>query len=175
MTPIIELRETARDNSYASAALDQLDHTGCVVVKWRTGLSGTAWVHSDDWTIAAPKPLRPESFMVFAHEIGHHVLHRRDSNRVGRTPRPQRWEQEIEADEYAVACFHEYALPGLDEAIWRLRGHLAHGLAKSLRRTPNPEQRLPVIEQRLRAGTMAGVLEGARDLATFLRWHTRWQ
>jgi hypothetical protein len=98
----------AQSNPYQDAADVLLHETGCVVRKWRQNNTGVAFTTAPDWGIEAPRPRGPISFGVFAHEIGHQVLHRHNS--------APRWLEEIEAWEYALKQFENHGLAGYDAA-----------------------------------------------------------
>lgn len=93
---------------FLSAARTLLAETGCTVRKWRRRSSGVAYTTSEDWGIEVPEPRGPVSFSTFAHEVGHQVLHRDNSE--------PRWLEEVEAWEFALGQFDRFSLPGLDDA-----------------------------------------------------------
>lgn len=96
-------------NAYERAGATLLAESGCEVVRWRTHSTGIAWLAADRWMIEAPRPRGPVSFGVFAHEVGHQMLHR------GRGSR-SRWQKEIEAWEWALDCFARFELPRVERA-----------------------------------------------------------
>lgn len=109
----------------AAAAL--LVHSGCTVRSWRTSNTGHAAIESDDWAIEVPEPRGPVSFGVFAHEVGHQLLHRG-------TRRP-RWQEEVEAEEFALQCFYRFELPGKERYERNVEKHLAYAFGKAIRRS----------------------------------------
>jgi hypothetical protein len=88
---------------WASAAQALLDETGCAIVKWRSNLTGTSYIHKPE--IEVPRPKTAKSFAVFAHEIGHQRLHRANGNYP-------HWREEVEAWEFALAQFSRFGLKG---------------------------------------------------------------
>jgi hypothetical protein len=111
---------------FLSAAAALLRESGCVVRRWRTSTTGVAYTQAEDWGICAPQPRGPASFGVFAHEVGHQMLHREGT-------RP-RWEEEVEAAQYALDQFPRFGLPGADEYARSTVPGLAWAFEKSLRR-----------------------------------------
>ena len=72
-------REGAAAQRYAHMTRELLSIHGVRVRKWRTSMSGVAWmVEYRDATrsrlIEAPRPRGPMSAAVFCHEIGHHAI-----------------------------------------------------------------------------------------------------
>lgn len=112
---------------YLSAAIELLTESGCAVKKWRKSNTGVAYTRSPDWEIEVPEPRGPSSYSTLAHEIGHQELHRPD--RGG--GRALRWVEEVEAEEWALATFDRFELPGIEQA----RDHVAKHLAAVARRT----------------------------------------
>lgn len=106
--------------------------------KYRAGNSGTAYTKSDDWGIEAPHPRGSISFAVFAHEVGHQLLHRSDSK--------PRWLEEIEAWEFAFSCFERFELRGVERARERAAKSLVYAAVKALRNPRTSE----ATRQRLR-------------------------
>lgn len=122
-----------RDNRYVRAAHALLAETGCTVRKWRRDLTGCAATGSPSWAIESPKPTTARAFAVFAHEVGHQVLHRGP-----RGNRP-RWLEEVQASNYAVRqagllLDHEAALDVWDE----LAPSVAYAFGKAIRRGVRP-------------------------------------
>jgi hypothetical protein len=115
-------------NAYRAAADVLIRESGVTVRKWRKGSNGTAYTKSDDWGIESPEPNGSVSFAVFAHEVGHQCLHRRNS-----TPR---WQEEIEADEFALAQFERFDLAGIEQARAFAARCLAYSFSKAIRRSP---------------------------------------
>ena len=123
-----------KSNPYEEAAEVLLRESGCTVRKYRSSNSGEAFTSSKDWGIEVPRPRGPMSFAVFAHEVGHQMLHR------GNESKP-RWLEEIEATEYALAQFERFRLDGAEEAKKREARNLRHSAKKANRRaTPETAQ-----------------------------------
>lgn len=112
-------------NPYQTAAEILLRESGCTVRKWRKNATGTAYTSSADWGIESPEPRGPISFAVFAHEVGHQMLHRHNS--------APRWQEELEAWEYAVDQFSRFQLDakGVRERMVR---SLRYAAAKTSKR-----------------------------------------
>lgn len=109
------------------AAADVLvRESGVTVRKHRSSTSGVAYTRADDWGIAAPEPVGPVSFGVFAHEVGHQMLHRGNSL--------PRWLEEIEAWEFALAQFERFELPGVARSRSDAAKHLRHVAGRAGRR-----------------------------------------
>lgn len=89
-------------NPYEAAAQVLIRESGVTVRKWRKNATGTAYTSSKDWGIESPEPRGPISFAVFAHEVGHQMLHRHNS--------APRWLEELEAWEYAIDQFSRFQL-----------------------------------------------------------------
>lgn len=113
-------------NAYEEAARVLLQESGCTVRKWRKSNTGTAYTASDDWGIETPRPRGQASFAVLAHEVGHQLLHRRNSK--------QRWLEEVEAWEYALAQFDRFGLAGREKAEATAARCLDYAVTKALRR-----------------------------------------
>lgn len=109
----------ARAKPYEDAAAALIASSGCTIRRYRPTLSGVAYTDSTDWGIEVPAPRGPVAFAIFAHEVAHQVFHRGSGAR-------QRWLEEVEAWEFALGCFAEFELRGVEVA--RRRGR------KSLRR-----------------------------------------
>ena len=123
-----------KPNPYREAGDVLLRESGCTVRKWRTSNTGRAGTSSRDWWIEAPEPRGPISFGVFAHEIGHQMLHRQN----GRTPR---WLEEVEAWEYALAQFERFGLAGIERSRRDAADSLVYAAHKANRRaTPETAQ-----------------------------------
>jgi hypothetical protein len=118
------MKATALPYERAGQAL--LDESGCVVRTYRTSMNGRAFTRSDDWGIEVPHPHGPISFGVFAHEVGHQMLHRHGS-------RP-RWLEELEAWEYALFQFPRFGLAGHDRARDSAAKSLVYAAVKANRR-----------------------------------------
>jgi hypothetical protein len=115
-----------RDNPFELAAGALIIASGCKLRATRSGSSGIAYTRSDDWGIEAPRPRGPVSFAIFAHEVGHQLLHR--------NAKPPRWVREVEAWTFALACFPAFGLAGVDKAEARARRSVGYAFAKSIRR-----------------------------------------
>lgn len=113
-------------NPYEEAAAVLLRESGCNVRKWRKANTGAAYTASDDWGIETPRPRGQASFAVLAHEVGHQLLHRHNSK--------QRWLEEIEAWEYALAQFDRFGLAGREQATATANRCVAYAVSKALRR-----------------------------------------
>ena len=114
-------------NPYEQAARVLLSESGCTVRKWRTKNTGAAWTSADDWGIETPRPRGHASFAVLAHEVGHQMLHRHNGNK-------QRWLEEVEAWEYALAQFDRFDLPGREKVVDTARRSIRYAAAKAVRR-----------------------------------------
>ena len=112
---------------YLSAAEALLRESGCIVRRWRSRSTGIAYTESVEWEIEVPEPRGPVSFATFAHEVGHQMLHRRNSK--------PRWREELEAWEYALAQFERFGLPGEDRARADAAKSLARAAEKAVRRS----------------------------------------
>ena len=113
-------------NAYEEAARVLLRESGCTVRKWRKANTGTAYTASADWGIETPRPRGQASFAVLAHEVGHQMLHRHNSK--------QRWLEEVEAWEYALAQFDRFGLAGREKAEATASRCLGYAVTKALRR-----------------------------------------
>lgn len=116
---------------YLSAAATLLRESGCTILRWRSNLTGYAAIEDDDWSIVTPRPSTASSFGVFAHEVGHHMLHRERRS-------SSRWLEEIEAWQFAVDQFTRFELPGYDELVKRANNGVRYALRKALRRSKAP-------------------------------------
>ena len=126
-------------NPYRAAAQELLRESGCTVRKWRSSNSGRAFTSSDDWGIEVPDPRGPVSFGVFAHEIGHQMLHRHN----GKTPR---WLEELEAWEYALDQFPRFGLKGRERAQSDAAKSLVYAAVKANRRC-SPETAAAILDR----------------------------
>lgn len=118
-------------NRYEQAADVLLRESGCTVRAYRNANTGTAFTDSADWGIIVPRPRGPVSFGVFAHEVGHQMLHRGPSSKA-------RWVEEVEAEHYALAQFDRFALPGQSRYEELAARHLAYAFRKAVRRGVRP-------------------------------------
>lgn len=115
-----------------------LQQSSCTVRRYRTSMTGRAFTRADDWGIEAPEPKGPISFAVFAHEIGHQMLHREG--------RRSRWLEEVEAWEYALAQFERFDLPGQEKAQADAAKSLVYAAAKANRRC-SPETAQAILDR----------------------------
>jgi hypothetical protein len=109
------------------AATDLLRESGCTIRRWRASNTGRAATRSELWEIEVPEPRGPISFGVFAHEVGHQLLHRH-----GSLPR---WREEVEAEEYALAQFDRFGLKGRERYEEHAALHLGWAFVKAIRRS----------------------------------------
>lgn len=123
---------------FRSAAETLLKESGCTVRKWRTRNTGRAFTRAADWGIEVPEPRGPLSFGTFAHEIGHQMLHREGTR--------QRWLEELEAWEYALAQFERFNLPGFDKSQFDAAKCLVYAAAKANRRC-SPEVAARILDR----------------------------
>lgn len=114
-------------NAYEIAASALLSRERVVVRRWRTSTTGLAHY---DGTITAPRARGAISFATLAHEVGHVVL-----AHVGPARRRQpRYVEEVEAWEYALACFERFELDGYERAYVDAARCLAYAFSKAIRR-----------------------------------------
>lgn len=125
---------------FLSAAGVLLRESGCTVRKWNKKPVGRAYTREDDWGIEVPEPRGPISFGTFAHEIGHQLLHRFNSD--------PRWLEEVEAWEYALAQFERFDLPGVEECRRDAGLSLVYAAAKAERRSNDPRALMAQIRER---------------------------
>lgn len=130
--------DDARRSDYRVAAEALLRESGCTVRRWRTSNTGRAFTRSDDWGIEVPQPRGPVSFGVYAHEVGHQMLHREGS-------RP-RWLEELEAWEYALAQFDRFQLRGIERCRSDAAKSLVYAAAKANRRC-SPETAQAILDR----------------------------
>lgn len=156
--------------AFTSAGRALVEATGCVV-RYRDSLSGRAHLRDPGWLIEVPRPTTAMRFFIFAHEVGHQERHRAGANRAGLPPLRElaRWEQEVEADEYAADCFADYGLPGLRATLTKQEPYLAWTAYKSLRHARDPRVTLARIEERVAAGPCAAMIPAG--LPALLRQH----
>lgn len=127
-----------RAEPYLDAGRTLLEESGCTLREVSKGTYGRAYTRAPDWGIVAPLPTGPVSFGVFAHEVGHQLLHR--------GPKRPRWLEEIEAWEYALAQFERFGLAGVERARERARSSLLYAAAKALRRC-SPETATRILDR----------------------------
>jgi hypothetical protein len=113
---------------YLSAAETLLRESGCTVTRWRSTSSGAADIYSDAWEIEVPEPRGPVSYAIFAHEVGHQMLHRRPR------AKKRRWVEELEAWEFALDTFERFSLPGIEAARADAAKSMSWACSKGLRR-----------------------------------------
>jgi hypothetical protein len=113
-------------NAYRDAADALVRESGVTIKRVRSSNSGGAYTRSDGWEIEAPDPRGPISFGVFAHEVGHQMLHR--------GARKPRWIQEVEAEEWALAQFDRFDLDGKERYRLRAARNVGWSFAKAIRR-----------------------------------------
>lgn len=97
---------------YLTAALTLLNESGCAICKYRTSATGLAYTGSKGWLIVVPTQTTLRRFMVLAHEVGHQELHRPER----RERKVQRWQEEFEADAFALDAADRLGLLGDDLA-----------------------------------------------------------
>lgn len=95
-----------RETPFWQPAFILLKESGCTC-RWRNGLTGRAFTSSSDWLIETPPPTTARRFSVFAHEVGHQVLHR-----GSKLPR---WLEEVQAWDFALDAFKRF---DLDDLAW---------------------------------------------------------
>ena len=144
----------SHSDAYQLAALALLDESGCTVRAWRKRATGVAYTRSADWGIEVPTPTTARRFGVFAHEVGHQVLHR-DSHR-------QRWLEEVEAWEYALEQFDRFDLDGREHAQHDAESFIAYAVRKALRRSTKRLELLERIADRADAFVTPGQVERFR-------------
>jgi len=118
---------SSRALPYARAADVLIRESGVVIRRWRSGNTGTAATSDKDWEIEAPQPRGPVSFGVFAHEVAHQTLHRRNSK--------PRWREEVEAEEWALAQFDRFDLAGRERYERHAALHVGRTFLKAIRRS----------------------------------------
>jgi hypothetical protein len=122
-------REVEGTEPWRSAAQTLLDETDCSIHKWRSNMTGISYSYADE--IEAPRPKSAISFAIFAHEIGHQRLHRRN----GKYPR---WREEVEAWDFALDQFARFDLKGRNKARQRAVRSIAYAFGKATRRGADP-------------------------------------
>lgn len=115
---------------WLSAARVLVAESGVEVFLW-TRERGCAYLSAADgrWWIETPRPATPRSFWTFAHEVGHHMLHR---------SRAPRWREEIEAHRYALDQFDRFALPGADGIRGNILCCVSYAISKGVRHARDP-------------------------------------
>lgn len=99
--------------------------------RWRSSTSGCAYIATPE--IEGPEPRGRVSFAVLAHEVGHKAL-------VHGRSKP-RWQEEVEAWDYALAQFERLGLgePGAGVERRARRG-IAHSFGMAIRRGADPRR-----------------------------------
>jgi len=150
-TPPVGPAATQADDPSAQARYDQvcramLAHYGIKVRRWRTSMSGIAWVvHYRDGTqarfIESPKPKGPMSAAVFLHEIGHHA--------IGFDVYKPRCLEEFKAWEWSLNAMAAHGLNITDAVRHRMHLFLWYAVAKAKRRGIKaiPPELAPFIER----------------------------
>ena len=116
--------------SFHAAAVDLIERHGCSV-KWienPRGLPGEfpteraqAWVERRE--IECELPRTPQTFAIFAHELGHVLMGEQERKKGLVLPQ---WRREIRASRLALRLYRELGFEGYDAAAFRLGRHL-HG------------------------------------------------
>jgi hypothetical protein len=118
-----------------------LDESGCIIAGYSKKVAGFAFTNSHDWAIVVPAVSSPMRFAIFAHEVGHQQLHRRN----GKYPR---WREEAEAWEYAGEMFVRFDLELPDDVVDRADRSIDYALGKAIRRGADPT--FPGLHERWR-------------------------
>ena len=116
---------------WRSATAAILDEHGLSVRRWRSSTTGCAYIELPE--IEGPEPRGRVSFAVLAHEVGHKAL--------GHGHSKPRWQEEVEAWEYAIAQFERFGLgePGVGVMRRADRG-IRHSFGMALRRGADPQR-----------------------------------
>jgi hypothetical protein len=127
---------------WKTAAAGLLKLSGCEIVNYRTSMRGVAWTkhRSGRWWIAVPRPKSWTSYAVFAHEVGHQMLHRGN----GKYPR---WREEIEAWRWALD--HWGDLPHYAKAHEHARSCIGYTMWKGIRTQKDPVRAAALFEEML--------------------------
>lgn len=118
-----------RENKWQEAADVLLERHGVVVSRWRKTMSGVSYGDSNE--IETPRPRSSISFAILAHEVGHQVLHK------GK-PRGPRYQEEVEAWEFALKAIQEFDLPGYERVERKARRMIGYSFQKAMRRGVHP-------------------------------------
>jgi hypothetical protein len=123
-------RPGAQDR-YDQIVRDKIAQYGLKVRKWRTSMSGVAWVTQyRDGTvkrfIEAPRPKSPMSLAIFLHEVGHH--------HIGLGAYKPRCLEEYHAWKYAVDEMARLGVPVTDRVRRRMDRSLRYAVGKASRR-----------------------------------------
>jgi hypothetical protein len=113
---------------WKSAAQQLLDETNAEVVVWRSNIGGRCYPTLD--AIEVPRPKSAVSFAVFAHEIAH-LRHQ--------TTTKPRYQEEVEAWEFALAQFNRFGLRLPRRVREQARRSIRYAFAKAVRRGANPD------------------------------------
>jgi len=119
----------AGTDPWLEPAVQLLDESGCVIYGYHRGVGGFAFRR--DWRIVIPAVSSALRFGVFAHEVGHKMLHHDN----GSYPR---WLEEVEAWEYAGEQFVRFDLELPDAVLNRADNSIDYALAKAIRRGADP-------------------------------------
>lgn len=117
--------------SVVALMAELLDRHRVRVHRWRTSMSGVAWVGAGPdgpltrW-IESPEPRSSMSWSIFLHEVAHHAIG------IGRL-RP-RCLEEYHAWRWSLETMRERELPVTDAVERRMRLSLQYAAAKALRR-----------------------------------------
>jgi hypothetical protein len=105
---------------WRSAAQTLLDEAGAWWQPFKSYRGRADWA-TDGVTklIGCPEPRGRASFALFAHEVGHLVLHLREGRRG------PHWLEEVEVWEFALDAFTRFELPGRDKEHEAIVRHVA--------------------------------------------------
>lgn len=120
---------TLRERALQAAGVLEAE-SGVKVRRYRSSLSGVAYTKADDWGIEVPEPTTPVRFAIFAHEVGHQVLHRAER----RSRQVPRWIEEAEAWRYATDACRRFGVPLDRHVSRRVQIGVTYALAKAKRR-----------------------------------------
>lgn len=104
---------------------------GIRVRKWRSSMSGCAWIvtyrdGSVSRLIESPKPKGPMSAAIFLHEIGHHA--------IGFNVHKPRCLEEYHAWAWSLSAMEAHGITITDRVRQRMHDSLAYAVAKAKRR-----------------------------------------
>lgn len=121
---------TAQDR-YDAIVKELLVAHGIRVRKWRSSMSGVAWIttYRDGSAVRcleSPRPKSPMSLAIFLHEVGHHV--------IGLGAYKPRCLEEYHAWMYAVTEMERRGVPVTDRVKRRMDRSLRYAVAKASRR-----------------------------------------
>lgn len=131
-------RTGAMQARYDAMVRDQLTRYAIRVRKWRTSMTGVAWIvkyHDgrEARLVEAPRPKGPMSAAIFLHEIGHHA--------IGFHTYSPRCLEEYHAWAWALAEMERLGLNVTDSVRGRMHDSLHYAIHKANRRGL---KRLPV-------------------------------